>query len=195
MELKFLDTVFNDATVTNSGEIIPTICDITQGQTGTTRIGRTAVITRISINYAMGLKQQIKGPNPVANDSIRFIVYLDRQCNGATALVTDILAAVGGAKVIRNHRNRSNQGRFVFLFDRVHNLVRDGLASETTDTITTATSSENFSWEMDCAIKLDFNAAAGAITSLTSNNIGMLVVSEEGKPDWDAVCRVLFTDY
>ena len=60
-------------------------------------------------------RHQIASTNSsAASNLVRIIVYLDRQCNGAAAGVTDLLESAS----YLSFRNLANQSRFKFLYDK-----------------------------------------------------------------------------
>jgi hypothetical protein len=114
-ELKFHDLDIDDAVVAANGTIAQVSCNlIAQGVTESQRIGRKCTIRNINWRY------QIQLPNAQnmtsVLDTVRVILYQDKQANGATATVTGILESDD----FQSFNNLANKGRFTILMDRTH---------------------------------------------------------------------------
>ncbi len=173
-ELKFFDTTATFATVAAAGEINASLNLVPQGVTESDRIGRKMTIKRLDItgDIIMG---PLAGSATGSFDRVRVIVYLDKQANGATAAVTDILETAD----ILSYRNLANSGRFVVLSDKIQNMVLTagggdvgGADSNFPAVIKT------YKMGKSCNIPVEFSATTGAITEVRSNNIGMLAIAE-----------------
>ncbi len=176
-ELKFHDIDIDDAVIAINGTIQNTgsVNLIAQGTTESTRIGRKCTIKSINWRYNLSLTEEDGVANPAGSDSVRVILYQDKQCNGVTAAVTDILESDDW----QSFRNLANSGRFLIYMDRVHNMNRiagggNGTASDWAGT------RFNYSYYKKCSIPLEFNSTAGAITEIRSNNLGVLLLSQQG---------------
>ncbi len=187
IENKFFDQDIDDAVVATGGTIqaAGSICNIAQGTTEIQRDGRKCVVNAINWRYS------IKVPsNAAANgfDTVRVILYLDKQCNGATAAVGDILETDD----YQSFNNLANRSRFRILLDRTHTLKQHGAAGNGT-TNETLTSMDNFSFYKKCQIPLEFSSTTGAITELRSNNIGVMLVGHLGTAVFESKMRLRFT--
>lgn len=175
-ELKFFDGTTASAVVSDGGAIKNVSLNlIQQGIDENDRIGRKCVVESLYMHGQLKLPAQSGGAGGTG-DRVRVIVYVDKQANGATATVTGILEAAD----IQSFRNLANSGRFRMLKDQNYTLnvpagAGDGAANDFAERIT----------EFSCSVPrlmlpLEFDAAAGVITELRSNNIGVLVISEAG---------------
>ncbi len=190
-EAKFHDIALNDAVVASAGTITPTINIIVQGIDESQRIGRKVTITKIMWRYFINLKEIPSEATPAAPDTVRVILYWDKQCNKATATVTDILETA----TIRSFNNLSNKGRFNILMDRMHTLNYLTLTGDQDqDAFSSALVRETFSFYKSCSIPIEYNAALGAITEITTNNLGVLLISEAGTAVFNSDFRLRFTD-
>ncbi len=133
-------------------------------------------------------KDALATPSP--GDSIRVIMYQDRQCNGATAAVTDILESADW----QSFNNLSNKSRFRTLMDRSYQLNFQTLASDGAGLV----SSGNFVMEdtffKKCNIPIEFDSTTGALTEIRSNNIGILLISQNGQVAFTSKIRLRFSD-
>lgn len=191
-EKKFFDTRFAETVVASTGAITnPSLNLIPQGTTESDRIGRKCNIKNIHI------KGELKFPNSAVAgstaDRIRIIIYQDKQTNGATATVANILDNTVGGALIDSFRNLSESGRFYILMDRTMDLVAQSGGAPN--------AGENFgevkkSWRFNktCNMPLEFSSTTGAITEIRSNNIGVLAVTEAGLATLQYTCRVRFSE-
>lgn len=192
-ELKFHDVELDDAVVNAAGTTTPTINIIAQGNTESERIGRKSTIKSINWRYSIHLVEQDAVATPESGDSCRVILYLDKQCNGATAAVTQVLEATN----IHSFRNLANSQRFVFLLDRTHSLNYMGMASDGAGLVSQGEIVKQYSWYKKCNIPIEYDdsATTGVITSIRSNNLGVLLISAKGLCLFDSKIRLRFSDY
>lgn len=186
-ELKYWDGSWSQANVASTGQIIKASLNlIPQGTGPSARIGRKVVIKKIQLFVQNDL---ITGTKP--NDSIRIILYQDKQCNGATATVTDIL---DGA-FFKAWRNLENSGRFRLLWDRTIDL-QPGAAviNATTDVVQIFGTSLTEKYFVDCNIPIEFDSTTGAITEIKSNNIGLLLITIDDQVQANGFWRIRYSD-
>ncbi len=185
-ELKFHDIATVDAVIASAASIlIDSANEIAQGTSESKRIGRKCTIRSIDWRYAL---RKNAAQTTVGDDVVRVILYLDKQCNGATAAVLDILETDD----YQSHYNLANRSRFRFLMDKSFALNSTaGGGDGTTD--------EAYSWtrvgryHKRCAIPIEFTSTAGSIAEIRSNNIGILLVSRDGTSQLDGLMRLRFS--
>lgn len=200
-EMKFQDFDVDQNPIAAAGSILGTsisagsLSTIPQGQTESTRIGRKSVIRQINWRYTVVLPGTA-GVNAMVNDSdsVRIILYLDKQCNGVTAVAggdTGILQTA----VFHSFNNLVNKGRFLILMDRVHDLnhITGGSDGATGDTGEVSTSGTFFK---KCNIPIEYDSAldTGVIATIRSNNLGCLCFTRRGLARIESVMRLRFTD-
>ncbi len=172
-ELKFHDLDLDDAVVTTNGDAItPSLNLIAQGVTESQRLGRKCTIQAISWRYVIGLPTTVTAAE--TSDTLRMIMYQDRQCNGAAATAVQILETAD----YQSFNNLAEKGRFNILMDRSVTLSSQGGGGAAGTSF--AEASEHGSFYKKCNIPLEFNAATGAITEIRSNNVGVLLISKSG---------------
>lgn len=187
-ELKFLDVVLDDALIATAGTITDSVNLIPQGVTESTRVGRKCTIKKIGWKYTMTIAAQ-SGGAIATSDTCRIIMFLDKQCNGATAAVLDVLQTADWD----SFRNLANSQRFRILHDKSYDLNVPGLAGDgTTNDSGSVTMTGSF--YKDCNLPLEFDATSGAITTIRSNNVGVLLISRGGIIRVQSVVRVRFSD-
>ncbi len=188
-ELKFVDTAEADSAIGAAGEIYEdSVVEIDQGTGDSNRVGRKVIVRSMHMRYSVSLPNTSAGGS--TSDILRIIVYQDKQANGATAAVTDILEAAN----IFSFNNLSNKGRFRSLMDKTHNIgSTTGAGNGTTNVF--GKKEEHYDWHSkDLSIPLEYKGTGNAIADLTSNNIGILAVSEGGLATLETNVRVRFTD-
>ncbi len=191
-ELKFLDTSANDAIVAATGDFIGTgtVVVIPQDTTESGRIGRKCTIKQIHWRYKVSLAERDAVADPVEGDSLRMILYQDKQCNGATAATGDILETAS----FLSFRNLVNTGRFVMLMDKIVNINYAGLGSDGAGVVSQAEVVKSYEWHKSCNIPIEYSSTTGAIAEIKSNNIGIFLISTSGIVRFDSNIRVRFSD-
>lgn len=159
VEFKFHDVQLTNETI----PIIPLITQISNialGDTDVTRDGSQIKAVRLNIKWTV----QVNATAATQN-RMRIMVVQDKQTNGAIYTDTDLLQDVSAQDGIVSMNNLDNKFRFRVLFDRRIAVSSDG----------TATKFVSFNKKLQ--MKIRFDADAAAITSLTSNSISVLMLS------------------
>ncbi len=195
-ELKFHDIAIDDATIASAGTIqnAGSVALIGQGITESLRIGRKLTIKSINWRYTINLPELDDIADPGASDTVRIILYLDKQANGATALVTDILDTAD----YQSFNNLANKSRFMTLMDRTITMKYSTLGSHgfAADTFAQVQVLHDGAFFKKCEIPMEFSgvAAPAAITEVRSNNIGVLLISSNGVAGFNSNMRLRFSD-
>lgn len=185
-ELKFFDST-DSITVPTSGDVNTSLNLIPQGVTESTRIGRKCTLKSIMLRGMVRLPNT-SDPTKTA-DQVRVIVYQDKQANGATAAVTDILESAH----INSFRNLANSGRFRVLMEREVTVnCQAGAYDGTNDQFGQV--EKDFKAMIKCNVPLEFDSTTGAITEIRSNNVGVLAVSQNGAALLSYYARVRYAD-
>lgn len=190
-ELKFFDTAVDLDPIPGNGTIVASSINLVpQGITESNRIGRKCAIRHISWKYQLQLLEIDALATPVSAASVRIIIYIDKQANGAAAAVTDIVEA----NSFQAHYNLANQSRFTFLMDKVHTLNYLTLASDTDAVVSSANVKRDYTFVKRCNIPIEFDSTTGALTEIRSNNIGMMMLTSTGTATLTSVFRVRYSD-
>ncbi len=189
-ELKFHDVDLDDAVIAAGGQVTATINIIPQGVTEVQRIGRKCTIKSINWKYIYFMPEAADVADPTIPDSFRLIMYIDKQANGATAAVTDILET----NDFQSFRNLANSGRFDILCDKYLTLNYRVMASETAGQVSMGACQASGSFYKKCDIPIEFSAAAGTIDEIRSNNIGVMLVGQVGSIGFASKIRLRFSD-
>jgi len=186
-EFKFHDVDVDVGPIPTAGSILNSgsINLIAQGTTESTRIGRKCTIRKICWKYTIINNDQVSNNG----DTVRVIMYQDRQANGATAMVTDILESAN----YQSFRNLANSGRFKILHDTTHDMNQTAAAGNGT-TQEFGNYHESTEFYKNCNIPLEFSSTTGAITEIRSNNLGVLCISSGGQCTFDSKVRLRYSD-
>ncbi len=186
-ELKFFDQDIDDALIASGGTISDSLIKIAQGTTEVTRIGRKATIRSINWRFDIQLGTQTAGS--ATNDIVRIILYLDKQCNGATAAVLDILETAD----YQSFNNLGNKGRFRTLMDRTYDVnLTAGGGNGTAEDYGAYIVSDTFFKKVN--LPIEWSSTTGAITEIRSNNIGLLIISKSGLATFNSKMRIRYSD-
>ncbi len=188
-ELKFHD-VDNDTVPTAAGAVVATVNIIPQGITEKTRIGRKCTIRSINWRYVITLSESDAAATPARGDNCRIVMFVDKQCNGATAANTDIFESAN----YQSFRNLANSGRFTILHDKNYTLNRVNMASDGAGLVSSAAVEREGTFFKQCNIPIEFNAAAGAIGEIRSNNIGTIFFARFALCTFESKIRLRFSD-
>ena len=124
------------------------------------------------------------------SDMHRIVVYWDKQCNGAAATAAQLFDSNGNTNITA-FRNLENVGRFRILYDKVHTMSSLGEVAGTA-----IPRVKQFNMYKKVNIPLDFSGATGAIAEIRSNNVGVLVFSQNTAANvvMSYIARVRYTD-
>ncbi len=187
-ELKFWDFGTTDAIIASGAQINNASVNlIPQGVTESTRVGRKCCIKKIGWKFIVYLPQQTAAVS--GSDNVRIMLYLDKQCNGETAVLTDILETAS----IYSFNNLANSGRFRILMDRTYALNSSaGGGDGVSEDYAKHTIVDSFYKNVN--IPLEFSGVTGAITELRSNNIGVITSGGYGLGSLNGTMRIRFSD-
>lgn len=192
-ELKFFDTSVLDAATASAGTLLPaggSLNIIPSGVTQSARIGRRMTVVHIRFSGAVGLPASGSSSQ---NSVCRLILYLDKQCNGAVVIPTDLIDVSGAENPVYSARTVVNQGRFRFLFDKIFmmNVIAAGGNGTTNFTLPL---DKHFLMERSVSIPLEFSGITGGISEIATNNLGVLAFSIGGASIVTFAVRLRFSD-
>lgn len=188
-ELKFLDKS-TIQTIPAAGLIHElSINLIPQGVTESQRVGRKCTIKSVHARIQIEIPS---ATDPIdASDTLRVIIYLDKQANGATAAVADILEVID----YTSYFNLENSSRFLILHNKFIPINATAAAIGVGALGFTSNRGQLFyQWSKRCNIPIEFSGVTGAIGEVRSNNIGILAISEGGEVRLETRTRVRFSD-
>ncbi len=187
---------------TQAAAVVPTqataiitsvIGGIAQNVSATGRVGTRAFVWNIDIRGAFVLPA---GTAESGGDIIRCMVVQDKQSNGATPSIAEVLD-VTGTEPIYAFRNLENTRRYNILMDKTVSLEYDaaggnGTAIETVQIRKLFSFSKHF--ESGLKVVYDTLDATGADNKIMDNNVWVMVFSRRGAPTVEWESRVRYTD-
>lgn len=192
-ELKFHDVDVDQAAADISAGVIlntSSINLIAQGTQENQRIGRKCVVR--SINWRGKLQLIANAGSVLASpESVRLMVVLDKQCNGAAPTVTGVLESADH----QSFNNLANKSRFRTLSDKTYDMnAIAGAGNGTADD--TAAYDCSFSFFKAVNLPLEFDSTAGAITEIRSNNLFILMIGSTAfsSVELESKMRLRFSD-
>lgn len=184
-ELKFKNLSLAQSDVSDTGTIIPSFNLIVQGVGEQERIGRQCTLKSIEMRLTVFLD-----PGTTAlmtTDQCRFILYCDRQANGAAATPTMILTN----PIYTGLYEMENTGRFQILWDKKVSLNSScGSYDGAGDNF--GIYEKSVHWKFNLNKLIQFSGATGAITEICCNNIGMLMITNRAQTNMAGRARVRF---
>ncbi len=153
IESKFLDTAVASAAIATT----PTLSNLNlmiQGVNIGERVGDSITITSIY------LKGVISMATAGDNNMVRLLCFHDKQANGASAALGDILLSGAASVHVFQPLNLDNKHRFRILWDKTIQLNDEGYKTHV------------FSKYIKCNIKCRYDTTLGTIADLTSSNVG-----------------------
>ncbi len=197
-EAKFLDQDIDDASIAANGTIFTngsaeaSLLRIAEGNGESQRIGRKITVRQINWRFTIMLPEGDGLANPKNSTTIRVILYLDKQANGAAATVTDILETDDW----QSFNNLANSKRFRTLMDRTYDVMpKAGGGNGTTSDWAEDRISDSLYKKVNIPIEYDNSAVTGALATIRSNNINMLILSDTSlDATFESKMRIRYTD-
>lgn len=198
-ELKFKDQLLTDQAVLVAGLVMEdTIHVIDTGVGPEQRIGRKSVIRSVQMHLQFYLPEAVIGSSGVgSDDTVRFMVVLDRQCNGTapsvgtifeTSLVTTILSPLN---LENKHRYKVLKTMYCKIEPKVLALTS---ASADSSIVPFTSKFINVYIPFKRGIIIEYSGATGSIGEMRSNNIFIVAFSQHGDARVTGTIRVRFTD-
>ncbi len=198
-EHKFFDFELSRASLAQQGQAVDTfptaplpvafsngLVPIPQGVGESERIGRKCTITRINlrlnfeflVNNQEGSGTTGLAAASTAHETVRLLVYWDKQCNGAAASPGDILQD----NRWNGFREMANVHRFIILHDKIYtwNSGAIGGADSTASKSTTIVKDYAIRISKKVWIPIKYNGVTGIISEIKQNNIGFFIWTKHG---------------
>lgn len=176
-ELKFHDVFPTDVIVPTTGVVHTSMVLIPQGTTQKERLGRKAIIRSIAFRLILSVPL-VQGQADIPDGEVfRIILFIDKQCNGANAAVSDILITTA----IEGYRNMANIGRFTILCDKHVTINRTVAMADGTNTSSSPLVYRRIKGYYKLNLPIEYSGTAGSITEIRSNNIAWLFITQSGE--------------
>lgn len=180
-----MDNQGSSGAVTTTGWI-EYLSNVGQGVEPDQRIGRKFVVKSMSMRLEVQFHDNNNSYATLhdavanANDRVRIIVFVDKQCNGAVVTISDLLKEIDGQVSIDSFRNMENMGRFKVLADK--------WVDSDNKTVILAGNSYHFPKERrtvnmyfkNLNIPHEFDQTTGSITGCRTNCLYLFAISDKG---------------
>lgn len=158
-----------------------TLVAIPQGVGESERIGRKCTITRINLRLNFNfvdLETSNLDQATQSHETLRFVLYWDKQCNGAAASPEDILQD----DEWNGYREMANKHRFIILVDKLYTWNANAIA------VGNGTTNKSRRVIKDYAIRIskkvwipiEYNGVDGLLDEVKQNNIGFFIWTKHG---------------
>lgn len=160
------------------------------GDDFTDRTGRKILMKSLSI------KSFVSPQGATSVDQLaRILIVYDKQTNGATPAIGDILRISAPGTFGTDHKNLNNRDRFVILCDQTFEIGY----SDTTATVAVAHSPtiQKFNKYIKLDLPVTFGNTTAGIASITTGGLFMVTcgtAATGGASDFNLGARVMFTD-
>lgn len=188
-ELKYKNNVLSETMAVASGATFHALNLLTQGDSQSERIGMRFTVRSIEVNLQLAMAQGTTSANSL---TVRVILFMDTQANGALTLVNDLLENTDNTQSMYNIEERH---RFKIFKDFQVALSAPGLGWDGTSTRSSAMK-KVVKFKKRCQIPIFYGAAASTITGVTQNNIQLLVFASATAPasTYAGVVQLRYTD-
>lgn len=187
VELKAVDTTVSHVPSSTSGTITSSVNVVAQGSGEDERVGRKINIKALHFRYRLTLPLVNASATEPDSDLVRVIFFVDRQTNGTAATVTDVLESAD----VHSYCNLSNQGRFAIIWDRVDILTAVATTKVGADYFSPSVHDLE-SFDQSINVPVEFSGVTGAVSEMTSHNIGVLSISLNGLGNLDGISRIRY---
>jgi len=183
---KYFDTTKAATTVASAGTIMSDSLNLmAQGAAETNRIGNRVKLTSVHVRARLILPASAGAP---IQDTVRVMVVLDRQANGAAPAVTDILQTAD----YRAFNNMNNKGRFQTLVDETCDL--DYQSGQSAAPLYAAVSKSFMLNKKGLGIALMYSTSTPGIADVRTNNIVVMAISANGVATLEYIARIRYDD-
>lgn len=184
---------------------------IAQGTNRNARVGNVIYVTGLRLRVGLFFSNVLGATQKTSSDTIRFILYLDKQTNGTAMLINDILDEGGtgidtaltnttirssyamnniiGCKILKDFKVHINAGVLPY----VQNTNGAGTPTGLLEPVITTKNIE-IKVRFRRPLRVIYTGTAGAVAELFQNNIGMLSITDWGKIACFVNSRVYFKD-
>lgn len=166
-EIKFFDSSFPQSFIpAGPASLIDStmVAEIINGTGPQSRIGRKIKVVKVDFSATLTANG---GTLTTNTEAIRFDIWLDKQCNGAAPGPTDLYTALAGPLGTCQMPNLFNERRFVRLYTHTHQFN----SQNATALGVPCDIGYKFEGSITPNCVIEYDATAGAITDLTSNNL------------------------
>lgn len=181
-EKKYHDGTQVQYGVATGGDLpMATMLEIPQNTSQSGRIGKTIHVKDLFVRYELGIAA---GAAAVGSDIVRVMIIKDKQCNGTSPAILDIL----NQATVDSFNKLENKYRFQVLYDETHSLnAPGGDGTNTVRQILQCRASKNLK-----NMPMEYSGVTGAIGEVRSNNIFMLTIAKYGSATFSCKWRARY---
>ncbi len=184
--MKWLDTDLSDAVVDTASTLQARFLTIPQNTGESARIGRKVTLTSIAIRINLRIAEYTNATRTC--DTVRIMLVLDKQCNGAEALSSAILEGTQ----YDEFRKLESKNRFRVMYDKLHQMrVHSGGAQDATTGLFGQANKDIWIYKK-CSIPLEYSGTAGVVSEMPINNLQLWTWSKSGRCVLDGKIRIRF---
>lgn len=207
IEKKYFERETVAAAVGNTLATAKIITPVVGIQTGTgqnNRVGHRISITQLSYYGIVKMPERNNQAYSVVNDDIlRVMVVIDKQTNGVTLSVADLLDNTNTGTVgnVHSFRNLTSTTRFRILKDEFVHIdgnppIHDTSAGATTSNYACPVRRlpMEYHYKFEKPLLIEYTSTTGAIAEIKSNNIYIVFLSHNGVVEVGGVTRVRYMD-
>ncbi len=188
-EMKFHDVDVDVSPIATAGDIGATLLTIPEGNGEEERIGRSITIKKIMWRFSITKSSQATLAN--TSDVVRLFMIQDKQCNGVQGTVLGLLETAS----FLSFNQLANSKRFRVLMDRTYDLSNpSGSGQNAADAFGEIVLSDTFFKDVTIPIEYDNSATTGVITSVRSNNIFIIAISQDARCVLVSKVRLRYSD-
>lgn len=185
-ELKFFDADIHDTTIASTLTVtLDSFNKVAAGTGPSDRIGRRIFIKSIDLKWNIVIKS-----DTVGRDEVRVLIFCDKQANGAVAVGTDILDDQADHPWL-TFRNLEHTRRFTILMDKRISIA--SMASGASGVTLGNTKHYKLHYKFPKGgLAVDFESTTGAMSEISSNNIGMMAISSSALTEMHMQSRIRY---
>ncbi len=187
-ELKFFDGLKDETNILAAGlRLDLTLLTIPEGVGESARIGRKITLTKLSWRAELELKPTADSSSNTF-DCIRIMIVQDTQANGAAPNFLDVLEVAD----VDSFRNMSFSRRFRMLYDRKLVINSNGAINTTTPSALNKVVRLVVNIPLQMTILYNKDLQTGVLSTIESNNIMIMAISQKGLVDIQYRWRVRY---
>ncbi len=191
VEYKFKDTDVALLTISASGQVFGlTMAVVAQGDGASNRDGRRMTIKSIWMRAHLQIDQLAAAPTIATNhEHCRIFLILDKQCNGASPSYLEFAQSTG----YDSFRNLENSQRFKILWQRQYAFAPITATDDGTTIVWTFNTHDlDIYTKVNIPIEYEITTTSGAVSTMKSNNLLLIAISEKGIARINGNVRIRF---
>lgn len=199
IENKFYDTRYGETAVSTTtagseadpGAGISCLNAVTQGDGESQRDGKKIMMRSIELRGRVGALNLADDADPPASYTVRVLLVLDTQTNGAQLNSEDVLLDQGGTKYLDN-RNLQYSSRFRILWDKYFTIEPFHAMADGANTGAFSMKDQIFRVYRKLNIPVNYTGTTEAIANITDNSLHVIALGNNANAFVEWVSRLRF---